>query len=701
MSDPQAAREKLEASLERMPDSAPESAKTLLLLARAENELGEYGRAIEALDRVDQGFCPKEIVDLIELERALSLAFSGNPEALAALKGFLARHPRSDRRNEARLLLARTALEAGDKAEARRSAVTVLGSNPGHVQRSNALLLKARASKASVRRRTMKEIFVEFPDTPAAAFTGLKETDLSRGELKRRASAFFRSMDYEGYQRILQSLWDAGPRDPVLARRLAKSHLVYVRDDAQRAIELMDVAEDGGAIGHAEAVFQRARAFARLEEYDRASELYHEYLSIAPRGRKRIKALYYLGWLPYDHGRYQEALPEFDRFLKKVGRHRSRSLILWAKGWSLYQLERYTDALQVFEKMRSSGHFLIAGKAMYWGGMAHMELGHEESATRWMEAAVRRYPMTWYAVLAAGRLQQWNGKMLPEWISGPAAVPRDPEPFWPFERLPGSLARGLRRVKDLSDVGETSRARSAYRRIARRVERRFKGADRARFLLTVYDAIEDYHALHSKARREFGGRMGGVPDRDSALFWMARYPRAHRDMALVAAQRFNIPEYWIYAIMRQESRYHPRRISHTAALGIMQMIPKTARVVSKALGVDFEVESFFGPGLNLLFGSYYLGALLDDFRRQIVFASAAYNAGAPPIKRFMAQHKGSRFDEMVEFISYNEARNYCRMVAGHLVVYALLHLDPGQRKLLYEMLFPGEVDYRLGAKVDY
>jgi soluble lytic murein transglycosylase len=153
--------------------------------------------------------------------------------------------------------------------------------------------------------------------------------------------------------------------------------------------------------------------------------------------------------------------------------------------------------------------------------------------------------------------------------------------------------------------------------------------------------------------------------------------------------------------MRQESRYRPAQVSHTAALGLMQMIPKTAKVVGRALGVRFDVGTFFEPGRNVLFCSYYLAALLRDFRGQLVFASAAYNAGAPAIKRFLERHRGLPFDAMVEHIAYNEARNYCRKVAEHLIRYAYLHLPPPERAALYARLFPDAVDYDVGTDVEY
>ncbi len=678
-----------------------ERAKAALLLARARLQAGEPGEALLALDSVRPTDVPAHLKDLHDFERARALEALKRPEAADAFQRFLQEHGGSDRADEARLALAALRLDAGASDEAARLAREVLSGGAGEEQKAQAESLLARSIGGAEGAAMLRRLFIERPHTEAAARSGVREADLTPEELERRARAFHAAYDYEEAQRIREALWAAGKRSPALARDLALSHLNLVRDDPRRALELIAIAEEGGAMGRAEAIWWRARAHAKLEEYDRARALYREYLKVAPKGPNRVQALYYIGWLPYDHGKYEDALPDLDAFLRVVKRDRLRSYIMWAKGWSLYKLGRFHEALRVFEDMTRMGNALVAGKAFYWGGMAHRALGNPNEAARWMREAVERYPLTYYAVLAAKRLHEWQKEPLPRWMVGPAVGLPDPAPFWPFERLPTPIARALRRVKDFSDVGEIGRARRAYRPIARDVERRFRGSEKARLLLTVYDAIEDYHALYERAPREFGRELGRLPTKDNAVFWMLYYPRAHRDLVHVLSRRFGMPEHWAYAIMRQESRYRPRQVSHTAALGIMQMIPKTAKVVAAALRVPFAVEGFFEAGRNLLFGHYYLSVLLRDFKGQIVFASAAYNAGAPPVKRFLASHRGLPADAMVEHISYNEARNYCRMVASHLVRYAYLHLPPKERAALYRDLFPDTVDYDLGDSVNY
>ena len=697
--DPSGALDALRSAL--APTTSTERALATLLTARALVGVGRPAEALATLDKAGPGV-PAHLQALLDEERAAARGAAGGPGARDALRTFLAGHPGTPRASEFRLTLARLALSEHDPREADAAARAVLASKPAPSRpvRAEALLLAAKSLSGPAQGAAFRRIFLDLPDTPAAGATGLREGDLSPAELERRGNAFFGALDYEEAQRIREGLWSSGRRSARLALQLAMSHLSYVRDDSSRALQMLNEAVAGGAVKGPDRHLLFARVKAKLEDYDGAMGHYRAYLQEGGR-RDKAKALYYLAWLPYDHGDYEVALPALDRYLREVRHSDQRSYVAWFKAWSLYRLKRWREAIDAFDAMIPMGNCLVAGKAMYWGGMAYKALGNDVEAGRWMRRALDRYPLTYYAVLAAKRLKEWEGAALPEWMVGPSPGLPDPEPLWPFDRLAAGPRDALRRVKDLADAGEIERARRAYLPIARTVERGLKGEERARALLTIYGAIEDTHGLFQRAAAEFGGSMGPIPTRRSATYWMAFYPRALGSLVQVLAPRFGMPELWAYAIMRQESRYDAKQVSYTAALGIMQMIPSTARKVSKILGVPFDVQSFFAPGNNLLFCTWYLAALFKDFNGQIVFASAAYNSGAPAIKRFLARNRGLPFDQMVESIAYNEGRNYARKVAEHLVRYAYLHLSADERAILYARLFPDTVDYDVGTAVDF
>jgi soluble lytic murein transglycosylase-like protein len=92
-----------------------------------------------------------------------------------------------------------------------------------------------------------------------------------------------------------------------------------------------------------------------------------------------------------------------------------------------------------------------------------------------------------------------------------------------------------------------------------------------------------------------------------------------------AAQRYQLPESLIRAVVHTESRYNARAVSRAGAAGLMQLMPKTAR----ALGV----KDVFDPRQNIYGGSRYLRLLANRYSGDMVLVLAAYNAGAGNVEK--------------------------------------------------------------------
>lgn len=639
-----------------------------------------------------------ELAAHVMYERGRVLADSGS--GVRCLQIFLDRFPDHVDAPAARLLVARAMLDDRRKQEAAALAGLVRNGSAGRGLKAMASLLLAESLPEPGRSLALTELFVNMPDTVAATKSGISEDSLSNDALRRRAANFFESFDFVNYQAALEKLWQRGDHSPELACRIAKSHIVYVRDDPDEALRMMLFARERGVCADPEGTFLLGRIHARLEDYAAAAECFKEYLRSGAR-TKRMLAAYYIAWLPYDHGEYEKALPLMDSFLKEHKKSDRYSYMIWFKAWSLFRLKRYREAIVVFESMKKLGNNLVAGKAMYWGGVALRRLGDHKGAASWMNEVISRYPLTWYSVLAAKRLKQWYKTPLPGWMTAPAAMGGEFEPLFDSSRIGRRASEAAGIATSLFATGRPAEAWRVWRPHADAAEKRLSGRDKARFMLTMADVTEQYNRLFSASGRAFGRQTGRIPSRETGLYWATRYPRAYRLLVEAASRRTGIPELWVYSIMRQESRYDPGQVSHTAALGVMQMIVATARIVGRRVGVEWEVDTFFDPGRNILFGTRYLADLLADFKGQIVFASAAYNSGAPAIRRFMKANTGLELDEMVEMIPYNEGRNYCRKVAEHLVRYGAIYLEPGPRAKLYDSIFPDVVDYDLGENVDY
>jgi soluble lytic murein transglycosylase len=101
----------------------------------------------------------------------------------------------------------------------------------------------------------------------------------------------------------------------------------------------------------------------------------------------------------------------------------------------------------------------------------------------------------------------------------------------------------------------------------------------------------------------------------------------------------------------------------------MQLMPATARMTARWLGVDFRPETVADRDVNLQLGAAYLKRVLDDFGASVPLAAAAYNAGPNRPRRW---REGATVEAAawVEGIPFNETRDYVKKVLSNAVDYA-------------------------------
>ena len=92
-----------------------------------------------------------------------------------------------------------------------------------------------------------------------------------------------------------------------------------------------------------------------------------------------------------------------------------------------------------------------------------------------------------------------------------------------------------------------------------------------------------------------------------------------------AAEKYRLPEALILAVMAVESNFDPRALSDKGAMGLMQLMPGTAK--------DLYVEDAFDPAQNIEGGARYLRLLANQYSGDVVKMLAAYNAGPDAVRR--------------------------------------------------------------------
>ena len=163
--------------------------------------------------------------------------------------------------------------------------------------------------------------------------------------------------------------------------------------------------------------------------------------------------------------------------------------------------------------------------------------------------------------------------------------------------------------------------------------------------------------------------QANVPDR--AIFtadrtlqlhdFSQRYPVPHREALETAVRQWDLDEAFVYGLVRQESRFLTQARSPVGAVGLMQLMPATARWVARQMPVrPYRAEMLVRPDVNLAMGTYYLRRVLDALGDPLL-ATAAYNAGPARARRWRDAKplEGAIYAETIPF---PETRDYVKKV---------------------------------------
>ncbi len=149
-----------------------------------------------------------------------------------------------------------------------------------------------------------------------------------------------------------------------------------------------------------------------------------------------------------------------------------------------------------------------------------------------------------------------------------------------------------------------------------------------------------------------------------------RFPMLYQKLIKNISIENNVNPAWVYGIMRRESVFNKEAISSAKAMGLMQLLPSTARIVAKRLGINgLKKDDLLTPKTNIQLGSAYLSGMLTDFKGSYVKATAGYNAGPGRSVKWTPKDTTLEADQWVESIPFTETRKYVRAVMAYTTIY--------------------------------
>lgn len=338
------------------------------------------------------------------------------------------------------------------------------------------------------------------------------------------------------------------------------------------------------------------------------------------------QSLYYIFALSLASGKHKEA--KF--YLNKVAPERHDSKLMQ---WQLSNMLREQDWQGVIAY--STGKTLNNGYR-YWLAYAYHKIGDAQRASQlWKELAQKR---DYYGFLAASRLD--------------LAVSLEYQPVVvdPQKQKLVSESPGFKRAKALYELDRFYSARREWNSL-------------------IAGSTDDEKLAAASLANDMGWH-------DSVIRVMSqlkaynmldyRFPTPYSDQFERFSSRSKVDKTWAYAISRRESSFASDAHSSAGAIGLMQLLPSTARYVNKGSVSRNQLKK---PHINIRLGTQYLKYLKKKSKGNEVIATASYNAGYHKVKRWLPQ-EAVDFDLWVEAIPYRETREYVKNVYAYRQVYA-------------------------------
>lgn len=614
----------------------------LFLLAESHRRLGRGQEAIFALTRL-----LREHSDSLLIERALRQLAQAYGElgdldrAAAAYRAYLDGFPSSPARPAVSLALAEVLLRAGQLEEAEKLLRRLYLMEPGRkeAQQAKALLSTIPAKPFSLDERFERGIV------------------LYRVGLYSQAIAELSPF----------ALW---PLSHAGKARFFIGMSAFQQREYERAASAFATLIGEASPFQAEALYWLGKSLIRLGKPKEALDVLERLRTTFPRSTWADDALYLMGVTHEEQGGVEQALMLYDRFLKEHPHGELADEVLWRKGWIQFKQKAYEKAMRSFEILSRRQGSTLAAQARYWQGKSLERLDKPKEAAGVYQRLLKDAHDDYYALRARENLAQqatrgggfmegnrelWTVDHEPE---GSTVPPKD----WPHLAKARALFELRLGEEAIEEYWELTRVHPEDRGLlaeACALFTRFERFDRA-----LWVAKKILRPLQLQQPR--GQPIPG--------YWTCLFPFGYFELVEEQANSFGLDPYLILAIIREESAFAKDAVSRAGAIGLMQLLPRTADLLRREWKPEgFPSDDLSSPRVSIALGVRYLARLREEFQGDMILALAAYNAGPHHVKRWLAERGYASREEFIEEIPFQETRNYVKRVLGSHDRYRILY----------------------------
>ncbi|MGC2333412.1 MAG: transglycosylase SLT domain-containing protein [Candidatus Acidiferrales bacterium] len=339
----------------------------------------------------------------------------------------------------------------------------------------------------------------------------------------------------------------------------------------------------------------------------------------------------------------------------------------WRVAWTA-TLTRQPNAAELLEQhLRNYPGSPYVADALYWLGRLAQEAGAQPLARSYYEKLTDRYTQNYFGLLGAERLRELGpGPTRASDVLG--VIPPAPDPPALDGKIPPAAAALKARADALRSIAFDSSAELELR---------------AAYTATGEPRLLFEAAQEAAAAGQYGAAIVTVrqifPQLESLSFtdiprdvWLTAYALPFESTIRRWSRKNALDPLLVAGLMRQESAFNPDALSVSDAVGLMQLLPKTARQVAREQRLRYSRVRLNDPDYNIRLGTAYF-ALLEKQFGSVEAALAAYNAGADRVAAWTAGQTYHEPAEFVESIPFTQTRLYVQIITRNANIYRRLY----------------------------
>ncbi len=402
----------------------------------------------------------------------------------------------------------------------------------------------------------------------------------------------------------------------------------------------------------------------------------------SPSSERVAELLYAIGRFYERRDRADQAAPFYTQLIRQFPQDdKSDDAHFWL-AWRAHESKDYANAARLLtEHLANYGTVTEnRGKAAFWAAMDSERAGDKAQAMAIYQGMLKRYGVGWFGLNAERRIERLKREgVRPGNLESDIVLRKAVEGLQTI-KLPQETIKpsGYERIRKAEQLMQIALHQLAMTELEAARENAPDSPLVNLRIAQIFRVQGENVAAINTLKRSYPDYGQTLPEEMSREVWDVFYPLKWWTNIKEEAKRHNLDPYQIAGLIRQETVFNAMAKSRANALGVMQLLPSTAKAVARSNNIgSITSNDLFNPNLNIQLGVAYVKQLQNEFGR-FEYVAAAYNGGETRVRRWVRESPNQEIEEWVEAIPLSETRAYVQGVYRNARIYQRLYDEQGR-----------------------